>query len=546
MWRDNETHTRRSAVSCAHCLAWGIPFARGICLACYNFTRTRNAKPWGTCGACNRDAHLRSGYCRLCWQQAYLERPTGPNTPLAPFLRRVRHHQLFFADLNHRVAAPKRIARRQGVKGRPLKPPPLPAGRPDSAWMQPPLFTDLQRTYLRATRPDLRRGPVPDNPWLAWALYLAHRRAEAHGWTAEVRRDMQRALVQLLADHQAGQLIPASQARAVALRHSIHAGRTLEILATMGVVEDDLPSAFDRWLKARLNNLAPAIATDVERWARSLRDGTPRSLPRSPETVRSYVRLLHPALLQWSTRYHHLREVTRDDVLDHVGRHHGHARHDALSALRSLFTWAKRNKVVFHNPTARIHLGKRERPPFQPLTPEKIRSTVAAATTLPAKLYIVLAAVHAARPGHIRTLRPRDVDLAARRITIDGKHRPLDDLTRTLLEQWLAYRRDHWPDTANPHLLVSRDSALGTEPVSAIWISYQLRGHGATIEQLRIDRQLEEALVHDADPLHLAAVFEIDASTAIRYTDSARQLLTRPIETRPAGLPTNPRSDTRK
>lgn len=44
------------------------------------------------------------------------------------------------------------------------------------------------------------------------------------------------------------------------------------------------------------------------------------------------------------------------------------------------------------------------------------------------------------------------------------------------------------------------------------------------MEPLRCDRQLEEALAHGGDPLHLAAVFGIDAKTAIRYATTARQL----------------------
>lgn len=40
-----------------------------------------------------------------------------------------------------------------------------------------------------------------------------------------------------------------------------------------------------------------------------------------------------------------------------------------------------------------------------------------------------------------------------------------------------------------------------------------------------MDRTLEEALAHPGDPLHLAAMFGITDTTAIRYTESARQLL---------------------
>jgi hypothetical protein len=57
-----------------------------------------------------------------------------------------------------------------------------------------------------------------------------------------------------------------------------------------------------------------------------------------------------------------------------------------------------------------------------------------------------------------------------------------------------------------------------------MWIR-DLRGLPATLERLRIDRQLEEALTCDGDPLHLATVFGMDNSTAIRYAANARQLL---------------------
>lgn len=103
---------------------------------------------------------------------------------------------------------------------------------------------------------------------------------------------------------------------------------------------------------------------------------------------------------------------------------------------------------------------------------------------------MILAAVHAARPGQIRALHLDDVDLAKWRITIAGNSRPLDDLTTHALLDWLAYRRERWPDTANPHLLVSTTSALGHAPVSATWI-LTLRGLPGTLERLRIDSQLE-------------------------------------------------------
>ena len=66
---------------------------------------------------------------------------------------------------------------------------------------------------------------------------------------------------------------------------------------------------------------------------------------------------------------------------------------------------------------------------------------------------------------------------------------------------------------------------MTTRAVSENWLTQTCRGLTATLERLRVDRQLEEALVHGADPLHLAAVFGIDDTTAIKYATIARQLL---------------------
>jgi len=102
-------------------------------------------------------------------------------------------------------------------------------------------------------------------------------------------------------------------------------------------------------------------------------------------------------------------------------------------------------------------------------------------------------------------------------------------LTRHALLAWLGYRRATWPDTANRHVLVSRISALGTGPVSADYLDkHQLRG--ISLEQIRRDRILHEALATGADPLHLALVFNIDHTNAMAYANAARNLLTGPAE----------------
>ncbi|WP_243741262.1 hypothetical protein [Streptomyces sp. 8K308] len=158
---------------------------------------------------------------------------------------------------------------------------------------------------------------------------------------------------------------------------------------------------------------------------------------------------------------------------------------------------------------------------LQPLVPEQVGRSVAAATTPATRLILALAAVHAARVAQIANLMLDDLDIGNRRLTIAGRVRPLDDLTQKLLLDWLEHRRNRWPNTANLHLLINNQTVH--------WISAAMRGQDATLGRLRVDRQLEEALTHGPDPLHLAVVFGLDEKTAMRYADSARALLHRPL-----------------
>ena len=523
-------------MSCGSCLAWGRIYARGMCRACYGFARNRSA---GDCDACGRREPLKTGYCRLCWVQASLERPTGPNTLLMPYVRRVQHQQLFLALLTGRRAASRALPGRR----RP-KPPPLTVGRPRMIWVQLPLFV-VPRCY-RYGDVDLRREKAPENPWLAWGLHLAHAMAEARGISPHLRSLLNRTLIMLLAEHRDGELIRSSDFHGVLRDRKISTEHISEVLERMGVLLDDRPASFEKWLAVKLDGLAPGIRSETERWVRALHDGGPRSPARDPDTTRKYLRLARPALLEWSARYQHLREVTREDILAHVDRLHGRERRVTLVALRSLFAWAKNNDVIFRNPTSRIKGGPLDYPVRQPLHPDELARTIEAATTPQARLFVALAAVHAARPGAIRALQLDDIDLSNRRLTIAGHTRPLDELTHQLLLQWLDYRRRRWPNTANKHLLINKVTALGFGPIGSVTAAKILQGLPGTLERLRIDRQLEEALTHGADPLHLAAVFGITEATAIRYAHSARQLLEEPHETNPTRSPRTQGSTTNK
>lgn len=92
----------------------------------------------------------------------------------------------------------------------------------------------------------------------------------------------------------------------------------------------------------------------------------------------------------------------------------------------------------------------------------------------------------------------------------------------------LAFRRNRWPRTGNPHLLITRKTAHNVDPVSEYWLDTVFRGlpGSVTARRLREDRIIEEGIVARADPLHLAAVFSIEPRTGQRYATAARETIT--------------------
>jgi hypothetical protein len=68
---------------------------------------------------------------------------------------------------------------------------------------------------------------------------------------------------------------------------------------------------------------------------------------------------------------------------------------------------------------------------------------------------------------------------------------------------------------------VANEFLLGLPP----YLSWNLQRHGVSIERVRRDRVLHEALTARADPLHLALVFGLSHTTASKYTLIACDLL---------------------
>jgi integrase len=244
----------------------------------------------------------------------------------------------------------------------------------------------------------------------------------------------------------------------------------------------------------------------------------------------AYFGRVQPHLITWSRTYKNLREVTEHDIAKVLNSQRGHQRAGTFTSLRSLFRFAHRNRLVFTDPTRRLHVGQAPKRTVMPMTDEDIDAIKRAATTPVQRLVVALVAVYAARAAAVRALTLDDLDFTHRRLRISDTDHPMPELVHQLLIEWLAERQRIWPHTPNRHVLISRASAAGTDPVSDYYLSWHLAMQDVPLEHLRADRVLHEAVAVDADPLHLATAFNLNHQTAIDYSEIARTLLTRPIE----------------
>ena len=509
--------------SCPDCLSWGASYgSQSYCRACYDFTRRYGR---GQCAGCRRVIAVKKGHCRLCWLQAGIA-AAGRRRLIAGDFAAAGYWQLSLAGMS-----------RLGGTGPARQAPPDGPAPPAAAsgWIQLQLSAPGESLHF-----DKRHWAASaiTGPALQQARRIAANLAAARGWNDRIITETSRALAVVLAGHQPGDMIAWSQLPAALHRRDLSITRTAEILALAGLLDDDRIPSFTSLAQPRLALLPAPMAADVRDWLRTRSQGGPRSRPRDEHTVRMNLNRVHPLLLDWAGHYAHLREVTAADVIAATGPLPPSLRRQTLTALRSLFGHAKKTGTIFRDPTRGVRDGQRPLILIQPLQPAEIDQAASAAVTPAARLAVALAAIHAARPKAIRELHLGDVDLGNRRLVIAGRPRPLDDLTTSLLLAWLQHRGRRWPGTANPHLIINQQTAMTTRAVSENWLTGSCRGLTATLERLRVDRQLEEALTCGADPLHLAAVFGIDDTTAIKYATIARQLLAdRRRTARPLRLP---------
>jgi len=370
-----------------------------------------------------------------------------------------------------------------------------------------------------------------DNPLVRAAALRAAELGETHDWSRSTTRCVFDGLAMVLEERSVGDRVPLSEVRTRPHRH-VSRPRLAEVLADLDLLDDDTTPAARSWIDHVTEDLAPGFVEPVRRWLVALLEGDARSRPRTAAAVYSYLGSVLPHLQLWATEYAHLREVTRTDIYTALDDLRGHRRHNAVIALRSLFRFARKQGLVFANPTIGLKSGPAA-PDLIPMTDTEIRTVEQLADRPDHRIIVALAAEHAARTGTIRALTLDDIDLPNRRITLDGHAQRLGELTERALRAWLEHRRATWPSTPNRHVIVSAKTALGTGSPGKPFIRFQLGRNGFSLDRIRADRILHEATTAGPDPLHLSLVFNISHTTAVRYTSVAEQLLNDKLEQQP-------------
>ena len=359
-------------------------------------------------------------------------------------------------------------------------------------------------------------------PLLRAAAERARQLGEANGWSRSTTRCALDGLVVLLDGRPDGEHVTLTEIRARTPRDA-SSPRVAEVLAGLGLLEDDTVPAVRSWIGRRTAEMPPGFATVVRDWLLVLLDGDARSRPRSSTTIYVYCTAVEPLIACWSASRGHLREVTAD-IGAELGKLRGWQLGTTISALRSLFRFAKKRGLIFANPAQRLKAASPE-PSLLPMTDDEIRAVEQAITHPGQRLIIALAAVHAARWEAIRALTLDDLDLPNRRITIAGHPQRIGDLSHKALRAWLDHRRATWPHASNRHVLISHRTALGDAPVSRGYVNFHLKPHGVSVERIRRDRFLHEALTGRPDPLHLTLMFGISDRPASQYARIACDLL---------------------
>lgn len=527
---------RWPAGQCPVCLGWGPLTQYTCCAACSKWRRAFPGQ--AACLHCSRVTHLsRDGLCRPCLMSIRDEDPgwilrPQPGRPvqlgfLLPGVRLPRASSLTLpANRKDKQAPAGPAACRQVTQPRS----PQPAQLPSPHLVDPAqgLLFDARRDWSFLNAGELDQLPAL-TPAASALVDKLDRHARACGMDTGPRNNATKTLRILLAWLGADAPVHEADVRALSSRPSTAIRGVLRFLDDRGMIipdPDRQGTAVERTIKQHIDALPDVIAGEVRQWVKVIRGEGRRAHQELPfSSVRSYLNCFHPVLSEWGLHVTSLREITRDDVQTALGQHPGARAHNLLPALRSLFRALKQEKTIFRDPTRGVTLPSMRRLPA-PIPTDLLRGLIDRAGTPIAKVTVAMIAIHALGKKETTFLLLEDLDLSRGQLAIrrpTGTHTVyLDDLTRALMAGWLRERHGRWPLTGNPHLLVTRHTAIDTAgPPIALTVLDAIFGElGLTPSQVRQDRILDEAR-HTADPVHLMHVFGLTAKPAMKYVQAA-------------------------
>ncbi|MFC8247356.1 hypothetical protein [Streptomyces chartreusis] len=517
---------------CVSCLAWAND-RRMRCVPCASWITEarRRGLQEGDCARCRRHMLLFDGQCRMCrivlaetevdtarvgldgGDQLWFAGPHAPGlavgrTSLTPAARKGR-----FADKRRRARAALEAGRR------------LSDHLVDPA--QSELFPAPARDWSRLD-PTLTPALSPEASTLIedFTCYLRGRGWSVHAFNGTLRT------LRLLTGHLGARVpIQETDIRALASLHpNLHGPRLINYLRLRGLLAGQAAVAPElRRARTRADRLThPAFTHAVHTFIDVLLGGGRREgTPRRPKTIENYVTALTDTLNAWAAAgLTNPRQVTTKHIEDALDPLSGHPAHRLHTALRALFRALKRERLVFRDPARNVSLPSSRSIP-QALPSDRVDGLLDRLTSSRDRLMVALVAIHALQPGHLTTLHRTDLDLTRGRLK---RRRPgqmdhviyLDAFTLRLLTAWEHERRWRWPDSSNPHLFVSRHTAVddSAAPISAGQVQNIFRRAGVPAGVLRADRICDEAR-HNADPVRLMDLFGISNLSATQYVLAA-------------------------
>ncbi len=487
--------THFTATTCASCLGWSARIEAGRCRGCREFERHNVLD--APCRSCGRMLRVnRFGRCRLCTvTRRNLHAAGDPAWAEEPG----RHAgiQLFFTDVEGR-------GRHRGS----LPASPSMRARHGTGVVQQRMFVPLDARQIPNAAPP---GTLPSDLVSAVRAF-----ADARGWKASTTAGVTRAVL-LLAGEGSWSLSEPVVSELRRLRLPV--SRVREFLIDHGAqFADDRTVA---WIDQHLMTLAPTVRVEMTAWVEALDGKAPGGKVRGGGTLRHYVAAVAPVITEWSQIHGSLREISSEDVASAVAELEGSRRVMTAVALRSLFKTLKSRRLIFSDPTRALSPGRFPSTPVLGLDPPSRSMLLSSLERADQRLVVLLAGVHALSRADIMGLHLDDIDLDAETIEVRGHRRPLERLVADHAVAWLEIRRQRWPRSANPHLLVTEKSAYGIGPVSTGYFKGVFARLPTTAADLRADRLLAEAVDSGADPLRLVRLFGLSPAAAMRYCAAA-------------------------